>query len=158
MTARLPDRSGRLRPVVTGELRCYCESPECAAREVVVHVKVYDAPIAPPYRCPLCASELNIHNTLTGEAWRAVQDREGLQAAWWALARAYQREKDPEAEWFLIPAGTLLEAGPALERLCARARAVVTAPPGERDAAVVAVRDELVALELLAHERQEGET
>lgn len=49
-----------------GEAECYCESPSCFVRTVVVAIKEIDAPghaVIP--RCPLCNAPLKTHHVRT---------------------------------------------------------------------------------------------
>lgn len=78
-----------IEPYFVGELRLYCQQPDCAARQVRVVIKVIDVPIHFPYYCPLCRHEAVYDGVMTRRALQKEADYE-------ATARMAERQWSAE--------------------------------------------------------------
>ena len=89
-------------PVFVGYLELYCDGEECSMREVVVHVKEYDAALTPRLRCPACGNPLKLHHVQTLEE-RVDADEANARRS--VNAQRYRQRHPDEA----VPIGALLD-------------------------------------------------
>jgi len=89
-------------PVFVGYLELYCDGEECSTREVVVHVKEYDAAVIPRLRCPACGHPLKLHHVQTLEERMDADEADARRSV---NAQRYRHRHPDEA----IPIGALLD-------------------------------------------------
>jgi hypothetical protein len=91
------------RAYFVGHIECYCENPDCPAREVEIFFKELDEPLPSRLGCPACRRQLKLHHVQTLDEQEQADEadaRRSVNAQLW-------RRAHPDA--FAMPLGAFLD-------------------------------------------------